>query len=64
MNESLTRQLAKIQQDMVDSRNQSHKQIEEKETLIRALGERLADEQSKSALLNNKFFILVISVIL
>ena len=54
LNESLTRQLAKIQQDMVDSRNQMHKQIDEKETLIRALGERLADEQSKNAQLQRK----------
>ena len=54
LNENLTRQLGDIQQNMVDDRNKLHKQIEEKETLIRALGERLADEQSKNAQLQRK----------
>jgi oral-facial-digital syndrome 1 protein len=49
LNDELRRQVSQLQQDLVDSRNQAHKRQQEQEDLIRALGEKLADEQTKSS---------------
>ena len=48
-NNELRVQVSKLQNDLVESRNESHKRATEQENLIRALGERLADEKTKHA---------------
>ena len=49
LNDELRAQVSKLQNDLVESRNEAHKRATEQENLIRALGERLADEKTRGA---------------